>query len=567
MPCPLVFQGIRIIVRDHLQNVELKHWILKRRHFIKNSALVTWVLPSILLKGCANPSPPAGSSPQSGEEERVFELNEVSIEQLQQKMERGEYTSRRLAELYLERIREVDRQGVKLNSIIELNPDALAIAEQSDQERKDGKVRGPLHGIPFVVKDNIDTGDRMMTTAGSLALSGHRAAEDAPIVRQLREAGAVLLGKTNLSEWANFRSGRSSSGWSSRGGQTKNPYSVERNPCGSSSGSGVAVAANLCSFSIGTETNGSISCPASINGIVGVKPTVGLVSRTGIIPISISQDTAGPMTRTVREAALVLNAITAVDEKDPASQERPRNTPADYTLFLKTDALNGKRIGVEKSFLKVHEKVDEILQRALEQMRSAGATIVEVDFVSELKGSGDNEYKLLQYEFKDGLNRYLQGINAPVESLKDVIAFNIEHADSVMPWFRQEILEASEERGSLEDEDYKTALNSVRNGSRQAIDKILKAHDLSAICGPATGPAWCTDLVNGDSFSGYGMGSGAAMAGYPSVTVPLGFVHSLPVGLLFTGPAYGEGDLLAIAYAYEQASLNRKAPSFLKNIL
>lgn len=543
----------------------VEHSFMKRRHFIKNSALATCVLPSIVLNGCQNfslDSTPSGAPDQGTTDEAVFELQEVSIEQLQRKMEKGEYTSRSLVELYLKRIKAIDQEGVKLNSVIELNPDALAIAGKCDEERKGGRIRSPLHGIPFLVKDNIDTGDQMMTTAGSLALSGHHASVDAPIVKQLRDAGAVLLGKTNLSEWANFRSSRSSSGWSSRGGQTKNPYSLERNPCGSSSGSGAAVAANLCSFAIGTETNGSISCPSSINGIVGLKPTVGLVSRTGIIPISKTQDTAGPMTRTVRETAMVLNAITAQDEKDPATLERPEDIPGDYTQYLKAGALSGKRIGVEKSFLKVHEKVDELLRHALEQMKSQGATIVEVDLVKKLKEIGESEYKVLQFEFKDGLNRYLSANEGPVRSLKEVIAFNNEHADTAMPFFRQEILETSEERGDLNSREYQEALHKVLTTSRQAIDGVMKEHDLHSICGPATGPAWYTDLVNGDSFSGYGMGSGAAMAGYPSITVPMGEVHSLPVGLLFIGPAYAEGTLLGIAYAYEQASLNRTTPSF-----
>lgn len=533
---------------------------MKRRHFIVSSALAASALPSIITGGCRN-----FSADKSGEDS--FEINEVTIDELQEKMEKGEYTSRKLVEMYLARIKEIDQQGIKLNAVIELNPEALSIADQRDEERRNARVRGPLHGIPFLVKDNIDTGDEMMTTAGSLALYGHYAREDAPIVRQLREAGAVLIGKANLSEWANFRSTRSSSGWSSRGGQTHNPYSLERNPCGSSSGSGVAVAANLCSFAIGTETNGSISCPSSINGIVGLKPTVGLVSRRGIIPISRTQDTAGPMTRTVMEAAIVLNAITAVDALDEATTRRPGNLPADYTQQLTADGLRGKRIGVERSFLKVHEKVDELLQRGLQQMRSVGATIVEVDFVKKLKEIGENEYKVLKYEFKDGLDRYLAATSLPVRSLKDIIAFNNAHDDEVMPFFRQEILEASEELGDLGDAEYQKALEAVLTISRQAIDGIMEAHGLHSLCGPATGPAWCTDVVNGDSFSGYGMGSGAAMAGYPSITVPMGSVHSLPVGLLFIGPAYGEGELLGIAYAYEQASRNRKPPSFKEGIL
>lgn len=537
---------------------------MKRRHFIVSSALAASALPSIITGSCQNFSADNGNGDQPGADS--FEINEVTIEELQQKMEKGEYTSRKLVERYLARIKEIDQQGIKLNAVIELNPEALSIADQRDEERRNNRVRSPLHGIPFLVKDNIDTGDEMMTTAGSLALSGHYAREDAPIVRQLREAGAVLIGKANLSEWANFRSTRSSSGWSSRGGQTHNPYSLERNPCGSSSGSGVAVAANLCSFAIGTETNGSISCPSSVNGIVGLKPTVGLVSRRGIIPISSTQDTAGPMTRTVREAAIVLNAITAVDELDVATTRRPGNLRADYTQQLTTEGLRGKRIGVERSFLKVHEKVDELLQQGLQQMRSVGATIVEVDFVKKLKEIGENEYKVLKYEFKDGLNRYLAGTSLPVRSLTDIITFNDAHHDEVMPFFRQEILEASDELGGLGDADYKKALDAVLTISRQAIDGIMEAHGLHSLCGPATGPAWCTDVVNGDSFSGYGMGSGAAMAGYPSITVPMGFVHSLPVGLLFVGRAYSEAELLGIAHAYEQVSRNRKPPSFKESI-
>ena len=502
---------------------------------------------------------PAEAAPDAA---RSFELAELSIDDLRERMENGTLTSRRIVELYLRRISEIDQQGIALKSVIEVNPDALTIAEQCDLDRKNRRVKGPLHGIPFLVKDNIDTSDKMMTTAGSLALSGHYARVDAPIIRQLRDAGAVLLGKTNLSEWANFRSTRSSSGWSSRGGQTKNPYTLDRNPCGSSSGSGVAVAADLCAFAIGTETNGSISCPASINGVVGLKPTVGLVSRTGIIPISKTQDTAGPMTRTVKDAAIVLGTMTAFDDKDAVVLKRPAAIPSDYTQLLRSDALKGKRIGVEKSFLNVHERVDALLKDALNQMRLSGATIVEVDFVERLKKIGESEYQVLQFEFKDGLNRYLSGADAPVKSLKEVIAFNNEHADHVMPYFRQEILEASEKREDLNSPEYQKALNNVLTTSRQAIDGVMKEHELDALCGPATGPAWCTDVVNGDAFSGYGMGSGAAMAGYPSITVPMGEVHGLPVGLLFTGGAFTEPDLLAIAYSYEQASRNRKAPSF-----
>jgi amidase len=540
---------------------------MKRRQFLRASTAAGCFVPSVFSAACqANLSADPGTSQSEGGG-NSFPLDDLPITELQRKLAQGIFTSRQLVEMYLRKISEIDQNGIKLNSVIEINPEALAIADGLDRERTTGVLRGRLHGIPFLVKDNIDTGDRMMTTAGSLALAGHIAAHDAPIVRQLREAGAVLIGKTNLSEWANFRSSRSSSGWSSRGGQTKNPYVLRRNPCGSSAGSGVAVSASLCGFAIGTETNGSILCPSSINGIVGLKPTVGLLSRSGIIPISKSQDTAGPMTRTVHEAALVLSAMTATDVNDEATLRRPPGLPNDYTTFLAPDALNGKRIGIERSFLKVHEGVDALLARALDQMRDKGATIVEVDFKAKLKDADDNEYKLLKYEFKDGLNHYLAGANAQVGSLKDIIAFNNAHAESVMPFFKQEILEESEALGDLQTAEYRDVLQVVQNISRRAIDSVLTEHKLSAICGPATGAAWCTDVVNGDAFTGYGMGSGAAMAGYPSISVPLGSVHGLPVGLAFVNSAYGEGELLSLAYAYEQASLNRRPPTYRESIL
>lgn len=533
---------------------------MNRRSFLRTGTLVSATLPAYLIFGCQSPSSSSTAKPVSPK--ASFAIDEFSISQLQEAMQRGVYSSKELVAMYLERIHAIDQKGPELRSVIEINPDALSIATALDEERKAGRYRGPLHGIPFLVKDNIDTGDQMMTTAGSLALSGHYASADAPLVRQLRDAGAVLIGKTNLSEWANFRSGRSSSGWSSRGGQTCNPYILQRNPCGSSSGSGVAVAANLCAFAIGTETNGSISCPSSVNGIVGLKPTVGLVSRTGIIPISQTQDTAGPMTRTVRDAAIVLGAMTASDTHDVPIHRRPERLPDDYERFLNGASLSGKRIGVEQTFLKVHEKVDALLADAIARIKDAGATIMEVDYASRLKDIGASEYKLLKYEFKDGLNRYLAQANAGVRSLKDVIAYNEAHANTVMPFFGQDVLVESEKMQSIDTEDYKQTLHKVTETSRQAIDGILKEYDLDALCGPATGAAWCTDLINGDAFSGYGMGSGAAMAGYPSITVPLGDVLGLPVGLLFMSTAYSEPDLLAIAHAYESVNRKRKAPSF-----
>lgn len=532
---------------------------MNRRIFLKTGTLAGLTIPVCIMSGC---QPPTSSPKGHATEEETFPIHEFSISQLQEAMRRGVYSSKDLVQYYINRIRAIDQQGPELNSVIEINPDALSIAMALDDERKAGRERGPLHGIPFLLKDNIDTADKMMTTAGSLALSGYHASVDAPMVSQLRSAGAVLLGKTNLSEWANFRSGRSSSGWSSRGGQTKNPYALDRNPCGSSSGSAVAVAANLCAFAIGTETNGSISCPSSVNGIVGLKPTVGLVSRTGIIPISHTQDTAGPMTRTVRDAAIVLGAMTQRDAADRTIHARPESLPDNYEKFLEGASLSGKRIGVEQSFLHVHEKVDALFAAAIESMQEAGATVVEVAYNHRLKDIGGSEYELLKYEFKDGLNRYLARANAPVRSLKEVIEYNEAHAADVMPYFGQDILLESEKMESLEAEGYKQALRKVTETSRKAIDDILNEHDLDALCGPATGAAWCTDLINGDAFSGYGMGSGAAMAGYPSITVPLGDVFGLPVGLLFTSTAYADADLLAIAHAYERVSNKRRPPSF-----
>ena len=492
----------------------------------------------------------------------VFSLDEITIDQLQQKMQSGELTAKGIAEMYLQRIEAIDKNGPKLNSVIEINPEALAIAEALDQERKENKIRGPLHGIPVLIKDNIDSGDQMMTTAGSLALLGHKAENDAFIVAELRKAGAVLLGKTNLSEWANFRSTRSSSGWSSRGGQTKNPYILDRSPCGSSSGSGTAVAANLCALAIGTETDGSIHCPSSINGIVGIKPTVGLWSRSGIIPISHTQDTAGPMARTVRDAAILLGPLTAADKNDTATMNRSGNVLNDYTQFLDVDGLKGKKIGVEKSFLKVHEAVDGIFKDALETIKSKGATIVEVDLLEKLKSLEGLEYKVLQFEFKDGLNKYLSKANAQVRSLQDVIDFNIKNDSTAMPFFKQEILVSSQEKEDLSSKEYVEAFSKLRSTTRNAIDGLLKDNQLSCICGPANGPSWCVDLINGDSFTGYGMYSPAAVAGYPSITVPMGMVFNLPIGLTFLGTAFAEPELITLAFAYEQESQKRVPPEF-----
>jgi amidase len=494
-------------------------------------------------------------------------LDEATIDSLQKKMESGELTAREIAELYIERIKEIDQAGPKLNSVIELNPDALSIADALDQERKENKIRGPLHGIPVLIKDNIDTGDEMMTTAGSLALLGHKAAKDAFIIAELRKAGAVLLGKTNLSEWANFRSTRSSSGWSSRGGQTKNPYILDRSPCGSSSGSGTAVAANLCALAIGTETDGSIHCPSSINGIAGIKPTVGLWSRSGIIPISHTQDTAGPMARTLTDAAILLGPLTASDPEDPATGDSARRALTDYTQFLNADGLKGKKIGIEKAFLKVHEKIDVLFQEAVELMKAKGATIVEVDLMEKLKSLEGLEYEVLMFEFKDGLNKYLSKANAQIKSLEELIAFNLKNDSTVMPYFKQEILVSSQKKSGLDSKEYMDTLRKLRTTTRNSIDGLLKENDIACICGPANGPSWCIDLINGDSFTGYGMYSPAAVAGYPSVTVPMGMVSGLPIGLSFLGTKYSEPELITVAYAYEQASNKRMPPEFKNSAL
>jgi amidase len=525
---------------------------MRRRDFVEKTALAALALPFISVACKSKPSAVAGDT---------FSIQEATVNMLQEKMKSGELTAKVITEMYLQQIDKIDKNGSKLNSVIEVNPDAVTIASQLDDERKAGKVRGPLHGIPVLIKDNINTGDKMLTTAGSIALNDNHASKDAFIVSKLREAGAIVLGKTNLSEWANFRSERSASGWSSRGGQTKNPYDLQRNPCGSSSGSGAAVSANLCAIAIGTETNGSILCPSSVNGVVGIKPTVGLWSRSGIIPISATQDTAGPMARTVTDAAILLGALTGSDPNDKATAASEGKSEKDYTKYLDANGLKGKRIGIEKSYLKGHEAVDALLRKAIEQLKAQGAEIVEVDFLSKVKGIGDAEYLVLQYEFKDGLNKYLSGANSKVKTLKDLIEFNKSHEAEAMPYFKQEILEKSEARGTLDDKEYKEALNKILTTTRTAIDEFMTNEKLDAISGPSYGPSWCIDWVNGDYGTGYGFSGPTAIAGYPHITVPMGFVLGLPIGLSFFGRAYTEGELIRLAYAYEQVSKNRKAPT------
>jgi len=498
-------------------------------------------------------------APEPGDQAPSADYVEYDIAALQSAMDSGELTSLALVDYYLARIARIDQAGPELHSIIEINPDARSIAETLDAERRDQGPRGPLHGIPVVLKANIDTGDAMATSAGSLALAGHRAPDDAFIVRQLRDAGAVILAKANLSEWANFRSDRSSSGWSSIGGQTRNPYAPLRNPCGSSSGSGVAVAANLTVLAVGTETDGSVVCPAGINGIVGIKPTLGLVSRDGIIPIAHSQDTAGPMARSVRDAALMLAAMSAADTGDKAAENRP-DVDTDYAADLSADALAGKRIGVIRSYGGAGRNpyIEQLFEASIARMEALGAIIVDPIEI-DTEGMGDAEYEVLLYEFKTDLNRYLTQSDASVGSLADVIAFNTANADATMPFFGQEILERSQEKGPLSDPDYLAALESSKRIAREGIDNAIAEHDLDALVAPTNGPAWMTDHVNGDHFS-VGSSSLAAVSGYASITVPAGYVFDLPVGISIIGGAFSERELIRIAYAFEQATSARQAP-------
>jgi amidase len=528
---------------------------MQRRSFIRNTAITALMLPwAIEACNIRKAVPLPGVSETN--------LDELTITDLQTKMQSGELTSKAITEYYLKKINQIDKNGPAINSVVELNPDALSIAALSDKERGENKIRWPLHGIPVLIKENINTGDQMLTTAGSIALDGNRASKDAFIVTKLRESGAVLLGKTNLSEWANFRSTRSSSGWSSRGGQTKNPYALERTPCGSSAGSGAAVAANLCTLAIGTETNGSIICPASMNGVVGIKPTVGLWSRSGIIPISATQDTAGPMARTVSDAAILLGALTGIDSNDEVTKSSEGKAEKDYSKYLDPNGLKGKRIGIEKSYLKVHEAVDALFQKAIDQLRSKGAEVIEVDFLKTMKGIGDDESAVLQYEFKDGLNKYLSKASGKVKSLKELIEFNKQNESRTMPYFKQEILENSEARGNLDAKEYKDAVKHILDLTRNGINEMMDKEKLDAISGPSYGPAGCIDLINGGSRTGYGFSSPAAIAGFPHITVPMGFVFGLPIGLSFFSRPYTEGELIKIAFAYEQASKNRKPPTF-----
>jgi amidase len=523
---------------------------------------IVLLLACLAIAACRREPAPAGEAAQSPNPAAMptVDVIELGADAAAARMADGSLTSHALTQAYLDRIAAIDRAGPHLRAVIELAPDALAQADALDAERRAGHVRGPLHGLPVLLKDNIDAVG-MVNSAGSLALADNRPTRDAFLVARLREAGAVILGKTNLSEWANFRSTNASSGWSSRGGQTRNPYVLDRNPCGSSAGTGAAIAASLAAIGVGTETDGSILCPSAVNGLVGLKPTVGLVSRAGIIPISVSQDTAGPMGRSVADVARLLGALAAVDEADPAGHAAAGNIPPDYAPFLKADALSGKRIGVLRQAMGWHPAVDAAVERAIAVLRAQGATVEDVT-VPTYGQWDDAELDVLLYEFKDGLNAYLRQAKATPGSLEALIAFDQAHADTVMPFFGQELFERAQAKGPLTDAAYLAARDKARRlAGRDGLLKALDAGNFDALVAPAASPAWPTDHVLGDHYVGAGYGI-AAVAGTPSLTVPMGEVRGLPVGLVFLGRAWSEPELLGYGYAFEQATHARKPPTY-----
>jgi amidase len=499
---------------------------------------------------------------------KPFELEEITIPELQDGMKSGKFTARSLVEKYVARIEEVDKRGPGVNAILELNPDALSIAEALDGERKAKGPRGPMHGIPVLIKDNIDTADRMMTTAGSLALVGAKPPKDSFVAQRLRAAGAVILGKTNLSEWANIRSGHSVSGWSGRGGLTKNPYALDRNPCGSSSGTGAGISANFAAAGIGTETDGSIVCPSSSNGLAGIKPTVGLVSRGGIIPISHTQDGAGPMCRTVRDAAILLGALTGVDGDDAATAASAGKAQTDYAQYCDPNGLKGARIGVARKYFGFNDAVDALMEQALDGMKKQGATLVDPADIETLGKFDESEMLIFMYELKADLNAYLArlGPGAPVRTLKDIIDFNERNRQKEMPYFGQDLFVKAEAKGPLTEKEYVDALAKNHQLARtEGIDATMDKYKLDAMVAPTGGPAWLTDLVNGDHSAG-GSSNAAAVAGYPNINVTAGFISGLPVGISFFGRAWSEPMLIKLAYSFEQASKARQAPRFLPSI-
>lgn len=527
-----------------------------KSRFSKFALLFTLII--IILITCKSPV-----SNNELEEQDNNWIEEMTISDLHSGYKEGKFTVTDIVTVYLDRIEELDANGPELNSIIIINPDALEIAEELDKELAEGKSRGPLHGVPVILKDNIDTHDRMPTTAGATALRSSYPLTDSYVAARLREAGAVILGKANLSEWANFRALMSSSGWSGIGGQTKNPYVLDRNPCGSSSGSGVAVSANLCMIAIGTETNGSIVCPSNNNGIVGLKPTVGLISRSGIVPISFTQDTPGPMGRSVEDVATILGALTGIDNSDSKTTGSVGKSLTDYKKFLNKEGLNGKRIGLLKKSMGFSDKVDTLMNKAVADIKLKGATIIEIE-MPKAPNYDEASFEVLLYEFKDGLNKYFNGLcdSVSVRSLKDLISFN--KTDSVeLTYFDQKLLEMAEKKGSLESEEYKKALALMLKATREeGIDKVMNDNKLDAIIAPTGSPAWKTDLLLGDHFVG-GSSSLAAISGYPAITVPMGFIDNMPVGITFFGKAWSEPALIEIAYGYEQFTKHRKAPMYI----
>jgi len=539
-----------------------------RRNFLRSGASATLATAAYPALGAARVIDRAASSEAASKSTTSdFELDEITIDSLQKAFADGRYSSRSVTDKYLARIQEIDKAGPTLNSVIEVNPDAIKIAEELDAERKSKGARGPLHGVPVLIKDNIDTGDRMNTTAGSLALLGSQAPRDAFVASQLRKAGAVLLGKTNLSEWANIRSGHSTSGWSGRGGLTRNPYALDRNPCGSSSGTGAGVSANLCVAGVGTETDGSVVCPASANGLVGLKPTVGLVSRSGIIPISHSQDTSGPMARTVRDAAILLGAMAGADQEDSATAGSQGKSFPDYTKFLDPAGLKGARLGVARKYFGFNDAVDQLMDTLIGEMKRAGAEIIDPADIPTFGKFDDSEMTVFYYELKADLAAYFaRRGNTQVKSLKDVIEFNERNRAREMPYFGQDIFIKSEQKGGLDSKEYVDALALNQRLTRaEGIDFIMDKFKLDALVAPTGGPAWLTDLINGDHSAG-GSSNAAAVAGYPNINVTAGNLWGLPVGISFFGRAWSEPTLLKIGYSFEQLTQARRKPRFFATV-